>query len=211
MFTPDDHFSLGFNYRSLIDIDSEDGTATFTNFPNSTLVPSNGTQGFTATLPLPAEATVGMSYKINKWLFAFDYNRAFWSEYQSLDIQFANGTSSVNPRNYKDASTYRLGAQYEATDALTVRAGYYFDESPVQSGYFAPETPRNDSNGYTFGLSYNINDRFAIDASFVYLRFSEITESYDFYSDPGVPVNASFEGTYKSQVLIAGLGVSYNL
>ncbi|PQJ20372.1 MULTISPECIES: OmpP1/FadL family transporter [Nonlabens] len=212
LFTPTDNFSLGFNYRSLINIESTEGTATFSNFPNSTLVPSNGTQGFTATLPLPAEATVGLSYKLNdKWLFAFDYNRAFWSEYENLDIEFADGSSSINPRNYKDSSTYRLGAQYTATDKFVVRAGWYYDESPVQSGYFAPETPRNDSQGYTFGFTYQVSSKFAIDASLLYLRFKEINESYDFYSDPGVPVNAPFAGTYKSQAIIPGIGITYNM
>ena len=211
MFTPTENFSLGFNYRSLIDIESTEGTATFTNFPNSPLTPDNGTQGFNATLPLPAEATLGIAYTYKKWLFAFDYNRAFWSEYENLDIEFEDGSSSVNPRNYKDASTYRFGAQYTATNKLILRAGYYFDESPVQSGFFAPETPRNDSSGYTFGLSYNINSKFSIDASFLYLRFKEVNESYDFYSDPGVPVNAPFGGTYKSQALIPGLGITYNM
>ncbi|ALM21266.1 long-chain fatty acid transport protein [Nonlabens tegetincola] len=212
LFTPTDNFSLGFNYRSLINIESTEGTATFSNFPNSTLVPSNGTQGFTATLPLPAEATVGLSYKLNdKWLFAFDYNRAFWSEYENLDIEFADGSSSINPRNYKDSSTYRLGAQYTATDKFVVRAGWYYDESPVQSGYFAPETPRNDSQGYTFGFTYQVSSKFAIDASLLYLRFKEINESYDFYSDPGAPVNAPFAGTYKSQAIIPGIGITYNM
>ncbi|WP_206052092.1 OmpP1/FadL family transporter [Nonlabens xiamenensis] len=212
MFTPSDKFTLGFNYRSLIDIESEEGTATFSNFPNSSLTPDNGTTGFTATLPLPAEATLGISYKLSdKLLLAFDYNRAFWSEYNSLDIEFDNGIVSENPRNYKDSSTYRFGAQYQALDNLVVRAGYYFDESPVRSGYFAPETPRNDSNGYTFGLSYQISPKFAIDASVLYLRFKEITESYDFYFDTGSPVAAPFEGTYKSSALIAGLGLTYNM
>ncbi len=211
MFTPTENFKLGFNYRSLIDIESTEGTATFTNFSNSPLTPSNGTQGFEATLPLPAEATVGVSYKWDKFLFAFDYNRAFWSEYEALDIVFADGSESINPRNYKDASTYRFGVEYNATDKLDIRAGYYFDESPVQSGFFAPETPRNDSNGYTFGLSYNVSSKFSIDASLLYLRFKEINESYDFYSDPGVPVNAPFGGTYKSQALIPGIGVTYNM
>ncbi|MGB5981396.1 MAG: outer membrane protein transport protein [Nonlabens sp.] len=211
MFTPTDNFKLGFNYRSLIDIESTEGTATFTNFPNSSLTPSNGTQGFEATLPLPAEATLGFSYEYKKFLFAFDYNRAFWSEYEALDIVFADGSESINPRNYKDASTYRFGVQYTATDKLALRAGFYHDQSPVQSGYFAPETPRNDSNGYTFGLSYNISSKFSIDASLLYLRFEQINESYDFYADPGVPVNAPFGGTYKSQALIPGLGVTYNM
>lgn len=211
MFKPDDHFTFGFNYRSLINIDSTDGTATFTNFPNSSLTPDNGTTGFTATLPLPAELTVGFAYEWKKWLFAFDYNRAFWSEYESLDLVFENGSTSLNPRNYKDASTYRFGLQYVATDKLTLRAGYYFDESPVQSGFFAPETPRNDSSGYTFGVSYQVNSKLAIDASFLYLRFQEVNESYDFFTDPGASAPSVFGGTYKSQALIPGIGLTYSM
>ncbi len=213
MFTPTDKFSLGFNYRSLIDIESTEGTATFSNFPNSSLTPSNGQTGFTATLPLPAELTLGISYKLlnDKLLLAFDYNRALWSEYNSLDLEFSNGVTSINPRNYKDASTYRFGAQYAATDKLTVRAGYYFDESPVQSGYFAPETPRNDSDGYTFGLSYLVSPKLSIDGSLLFLQFKEVTESYDFYFDTGSPVAAPFEGSYKSSAFIAGLGLTYSM
>jgi long-chain fatty acid transport protein len=211
LFTPTDDLSIGANYRSLIDIESEDGEATFADFPNSPLTPDNGTQGFTATLPLPAELTVGFSYKFDKFLFAFDYNRAFWSEYENLNIEFEDGSMSINPRNYKDASTYRFGLQYTATDALTLRGGYYFDESPVQSGFFAPETPRNDSSGYTFGLSYNFSPRFSIDASFLYLRFKEVTESYDFYRDGDDAPFAPFSGTYKSRALIPGIGITYSM
>lgn len=210
MFTPNDRFTFGFNYRSLIDIESTDGEATFTNFPNSNLSPfQNGTSGFTATLPLPAELTVGVSYKWDKLLLAFDYNRAFWSEYESLDLVFENGFQSINPRNYKDASTYRFGAQYTATDKLVLRAGYYFDESPVTSGFFAPETPRGDSDNYTFGLSYQLNPKFAIDASFLYLKFKEITESYTGYTENGIP--APFAGAYKSRAFVAGLGITYSM
>jgi long-chain fatty acid transport protein len=211
MFTPTDNFSLGFNYKSLINVESTEGTATFSGFPDSALTPDNGTQGFAATLPLPAEATLGMAYTYKKWLFAFDYNRAFWSEYQALDILFEDGSESINPRNYKDASSYRFGAQYTATDKFVVRAGFYIDESPVQSGYFAPETPRNDSTGYTFGFSYQVTPKFSVDASILYLRFKEINESYDFYADPGGAPLAPFGGTYKSQALIPGLGVTYNM
>ena len=210
MFTPTDKLRVGFNYRSEIILNSEDGTATFSNFPNSPGVPANGEQGFTADLPLPAELTVGLSYEFcDKFTFAFDYNRAFWNVYESLDINFEDGNQSLNPREYKNASTYRFGLQYEATDKITLRGGYYFDESPVQSGYFAPETPRNDSHGYTGGLSFQVSDHFAIDASFLYLRFEETTESYDFYQENGQ--NVPFEGTYKSSAFAPGLGITYKL
>jgi long-chain fatty acid transport protein len=47
-----------------------------------------------------------------------------------LILFFENGSESINPRNYKDASAYRLGIQYTATNCVNMRAGYYFDESP---------------------------------------------------------------------------------
>ncbi|SDR70985.1 long-chain fatty acid transport protein [Gillisia sp. Hel1_33_143] len=210
MFSPTENLRVGFNYRSEILLEAEAGDATFENVPNSPLTPFSDTK-FDATLPMPAELTVGLSYEfMDKWLFAFDYNQTLWSVYNSLDIDFANATpDSTNPRNYKDSSNYRFGLQYEATDWITLRAGYYFDESPVQEGYFAPETPRNDSNNFTAGLSLNISDHFAIDAAFLYSRFKEVDASYDYYFENGVAV--PFSGTYKSSAFIPGLGITYKL
>ena len=161
---------------------------------------------------MPAEITAGISYKpSDKWLFAFDFNHTKWSVYESLDVKFANNpNASINPRKYKDASSYRFGAQYKATEKITVRGGYYFDESPVRDGYFAPETPRNDSTGYTGGLTYQLNSKFGIDLSFLYLHFDEIDNSYDHATDPTTgAAAASFGGTYKSTVFAPGIGVTY--
>ncbi|MGJ8667394.1 MAG: OmpP1/FadL family transporter [Patiriisocius sp.] len=217
MFNPTENLTLGMNYRSKIILEAEGGDATFENIPNSPLVPFPANDGtietqFNAALPLPAELTVGLSYEFcDKWLFAFDFNRQFWDVYESLDIQFADEgiADSNNARNYKNSSAYRFGLQYKATDAFTLRAGYYFDESPVQPGYFAPETPRNDSNGYTAGLTFNVGSRFQVDASFLYLHFKEVDASYDFYFENGQSV--PFEGTYKSSVFVPGLGITYQL
>lgn len=211
MYSPIDSLRIGVNYRSEINLEAKDGSADFQNVPNSPLTPYNDTT-FDASLPMPAELTVGVSYQLDeKWLFAFDYNRTFWDTYKSLDIDFAdpNIPDSKNPRNYKDASIYRFGLQYTANETFTLRAGYYFDQSPVQSGYFAPETPRNDSNNFTGGLSINLSDRVAIDASFLYSRFEEIDESYDYYQENGQ--NVPFEGTYKSSAFVPGLGVTIKI
>ena len=214
-----DKWKLGANYRSKIDVGVApgDGEAVFSNLPESVLAPiDNGTFDFTASLPLPAEWTLGVSFEPNeKWLFALDFNFAEWSAYESLDLEFLNpdgsvALESINPRNYRDAITVRMGAQHSITDKLDLRVGYYFDESPVQKGFFAPETPRNDSNGFTTGFSYNINEKVAIDASFLYLSFEEVNASYDFFLETdGTP--APFSGTYKSSAVSVGLGVSYKL
>ncbi|WP_031427062.1 OmpP1/FadL family transporter [Flavimarina sp. Hel_I_48] len=219
MFNFTDHFRIGAHYRSEIILDSKDGDATFANFPNNTgqplvvnpttVIPSNGTIGFNASLPMPAEMTVGLSYDKEKWAFNFDYSRTYWDVYNNLDILFSNGGEAINPRNYKNSSTYKFGVQYDANELISLRAGYYFDESPVQEGYFAPETPRNDADGFTAGVSFTVNSHLAIDASFLYLRFEEVDASYNFYSENGQ--NVPFGGTYKSSAFVPGIGVSYKL
>ena len=209
LYSPTEDFRIGVNYRSEITMNAEGGEADFENIPNTPMAPFSDTT-FDASLPLPAELTVGASYQMNeKWLFAFDFNRNFWGVYESLDIEFANGVVSENPRAYEDSNIWRFGLEYTATDKFTLRAGYYYDESPVQEGYFAPETPRNDSMGFTAGLSLDVTSSLAIDASFAYIRFSEIDASYDHYMENGQAV--AFGGTYKSSAFIPGLGITYKL
>ncbi|WP_193477825.1 OmpP1/FadL family transporter [Flavobacterium tibetense] len=212
MFNPSEKVRLGLNYRSEIIMEARNGDATFSDVPAIAQGTFSNTR-FNADLPLPAEVTTGLSVQVSeKLLLAFDYNYTLWSVYDALVVDFENSVpTSVNARNYKNASTYRLGAQYVATDKFTFRAGWYFDESPVQDGYFAPETPRNDSMGFTGGLTYQVNKKLGIDFSFLYLHFDEVNNSYDHYSDPtaGTGDILPFGGTYKSSVFSPGIGITY--
>ncbi|WP_445709849.1 OmpP1/FadL family transporter [Flavobacterium sp.] len=206
MINPVEGFRLGLNYRSEIIMEARDGDATFNNLPallqND---PRFNPTTFDADLPLPAELTAGLSVNVtDKWLVAFDYNYAMWSAYKALEVRFGNGQESINPRNYKNSSTYRFGTQYLANDKFTFRAGYYIDESPVQDGYFAPETPRNESMGFTGGLTYQFSEKLGVDLSFLYLHLDQVDNSYDHFSD-----GSSFGGTYKSSVFSPGLGITY--
>jgi|TARA_B110000503_G_scaffold137532_1_gene221899 long-chain fatty acid transport protein len=210
MFNPSDKLTLGFNYRSEITMEARDGSAVYADVPAfASTNPLFQDSTFDADLPLPAEITAGFSYKVtDKLLIAVDYNYAKWSAYKELKVVIANGTTSVNARNYKNSASYRVGAQYEATKKVTLRAGWYIDESPVQNGYFAPETPRNDGMGFTGGFTYQLNPKFGIDASLLYLHFDEISNSYDYYSESGTIL--PFSGTYKSSVFSPGVGISYS-
>lgn len=213
MFNPCKEIRLGVNYRSEIMMKARGGSATFHDVP-AALQGNLANTTFGANLPLPAELTAGLSVNLTKkWMVAFDVNRTMWSSYESLNVVFdSNGNTSVNPRNYKDASTIRFGTQYKANDKFVFRAGWYKDHSPVQAGYFAPETPRNDSMGFTGGLTYQITKKLGVDASFLYLHFDEIDASYDHYDDPldGNNNQLSFGGTYKSVVFSPGIGLTYS-
>jgi len=218
-YKPIDGLTMGATYRSEMNMKPDDGKAKFENLPSSPLFDFKDTT-FSAEMPLPAELLIGVAYEFDKWTLAFDYNYAFWDAYKSLDIEFnyegvgAEVPKSINPRNYKNSSSYRFGAQYQVNDKIALRAGYYFDETPVQSGYFAPETPRADSNNFTIGGGFNITESLRVDVAFLYIHFKEIEESYDHYREPGVTPDKTavpFGGQWKTSGFVPSFGLTYRL
>lgn len=194
--------SLGLTYRSRVDVELEEGDANFSVHPALADRLPNTT--FDATLPLPSTITFGIGYQINeKWLVSIEESFVQWSAYESLDFDFANETTpdSENPRNYEDAIIVRVGVQYTASEKLDLRAGFYFDESPIQDEFLSPETPNTDNYGMTLGASYKPTERLGIDASFLYIIGSERTSTYQ-------PNN--FGGKYASRTFIPGIGINYN-
>jgi long-chain fatty acid transport protein len=199
--------SLGISFRSKVTVEARDEDADFDDVP--TALQSTFTDGdFDADLPLPAELTLGIAYKYSDRLtLAFDINRTFWGTYDELVIEFDNGITSENPRNYEDSNIYRLGMQYRYNDKWTLRGGVYYDETPVQDGYFAPETPRSDAIGYTTGVTYHYSKNLEIDVALLILTFDDEDNSYDHYEEGGVTI--PFGGTYDSAATSIGFGLSY--
>ncbi len=208
-FRPSKRVSIGMNYRSKIILDSKYGKAEFENVPGF-LANKLKTSGFSAKLPMPAELGIGISIKpIDKLLLAFDYNRTYWSIYEQLVINFANDDlpPSIADKYYKNTNTYRIGAAYQVTNKIAVRAGYYYDESPLTEGHFSPETPSLDSNNYTFGIGYQMN-KLAVDFSLLYVDGKERTD-YTMVRGEGSPYK--FGGTYISNAIIPGIGLTYKI
>ncbi len=198
--------SIGIDYRSRVDMALDEADASFT-------VPASLSANFPAenktkvSLPLPANLDVGASFEVNKKLTAgFSLNYVFWEVYDSLIFDFQTNTPALadsrNPRAYENRLIVRVGAQYDLSEKLTVRAGGYYDPSPVNHDYFNPETPSLDITAFSCGLSYRPFERLSFDASFLYLMGSEMHMQYQ-------PDN--FGGTYKTRIYIPGIGVSYEI
>jgi len=212
LLKPSAPLAVGVNYRSRSDLKAKGETAHFNNIQNSLETTYPAETAFDAKLVLPAELTVGVAYDLNKiTTMAVDINRTFWSAYKNLNIEFETGLTSYNPRNYEDANVYRIGIQHKLNGNLTVRAGAYYDNSPIQEGYYAPETPRNDSKGLTAGASFKMSKNLDFDVSFLYLMFNEFSGSYDYVdhkSETTTP-DTSFGGDYISTVTAWGFGLNY--
>ncbi len=204
MFQASDRFAIGLGYRSRITLKARGEKAMFSDIPRllRTVYPDTT---FDADLILPAELALGVSWMISSsTTLAIDYNRTYWGDYKALDIQFHNGAGeSRNPRNWQDSDIYRIGVQHRLGNTWTLRAGIYLDKTPIQDGYFAPETPRNDATGYTLGASLKVNDQMDIDMSFLYITSKEFNASYDHHPD------GPFGGLYKSSATSIGLGFNY--
>ena len=202
-FKATEKLSLGLTYRSQVDIELENGDIDFTVDP--ALASSFPDGKFAATLPLPATTTLGLAYRVSdKLLLSVEGSFVEWSAYKSLDFDFENNTASLedskNPRNYDDAIILRVGGEYLVKEGFALRAGFYYDESPITDEYFNPETPNSDNLGFTAGFSYAITANLGIDASFLYIAGLERESTYK---------PANFGGKYKGAVVIPGIGLNY--
>ncbi|MEJ8758397.1 outer membrane protein transport protein [Pontibacter sp. H259] len=205
-FQPTAKLSLGLNYRSQVDMEVEDGTAEF-DVPASVRARFPESTSFGAELPLPSTLTLGIGFNPSEKLtLAVDISRVGWSAYEKLRFDYGapvNGSNfTENARNYDDAYIYRIGGEYKVTDALALRAGAYYDETPVQDGYLTPETPDADSRGLSAGIGYSINENISLDASFLYINKKERTDPSN--------LSGGIGGTYKSIAYIPGLAINYN-
>ena len=203
-FKPIEALSIGVDYRSEIIMEMEGGDAVFT-VPASLSTTISKNNKFSASLPMPGNLDVGISYNITEdFMVAAEINYVFWSVYDSLNFTFEeNGEllNSNNPRLYENVMIIRLGGQYILNDKFTVRVGGYYDPSPTNENYFTPETVSLNTTAFTCGFTYKPMKNLCIDVSYLHTLGAETDNSYD----PG-----NFAGTYKTQASIPGIGISYN-
>ena len=223
VYRPVEQVNIGLAYRSQVDAEVKDGTATFSNIPSlsgpvgaavSASFPNlnNGTSstGFTSSLPLPAVLTFGVSWlPTENFTLNLDARYTFWSAYKELAFTFkdavAGSTLSASPRNYKDRIVIGVGAEYKIKD-LSLRAGGYFDPTPVPDGHLTAETPDANTTYLSGGLGYKIG-KVNIDASVLYVDKSKRTNTNVALDNRGAPVGPM--GDFKTKAIVGSLGVSF--
>jgi len=194
-------FSVGVDFRTPIKMKIDEGDAEFKvppaisdSFPKTT---------FSSEILLPLAANIGFGYHVNdQWTVALDVNYTGWFSYDTLRFDYAFNSEQLEdtelPREYKGSFTFRAGAQYDVVKKLSLRAGAYFDMTPVQDGFVSPESPDANRFGLTAGLSFMPSEKVGIDASFIYVRSIERSDGSD---------EAGFYGSYNIVVVVPSIGV----
>lgn len=180
---------------------------------------------FAASMPCPYVLTFGLSYKpISRLLLAFDAQLNGWSTYRQLDIAF-DGLPQFDQhltKDYKNAWTYHIGAEYELTNRFDLRAGLMVDTSPCNKEYYNPETPGTTKIEPSVGLSFRPIPQLSIDAAFMYIHGCRVNNAVGRYEDfiaksyPaleqyfGISPDGTFTADYKVKAIIPAIGISYS-
>lgn len=227
MYDVCDKVTLGLSYRSRIKMKVKEGEARL-DYASSKIeqllallkektdgkiqIPPLNEGTFKAELPLPSNLTLGVSYRpTDRWELALDLQYVGWKAYDSLNVVFTpnvlNGYTIKAEKNYKNTVIARVGAQYKTTERLDLRAGVYFDQSPIRSDNYNPETPGMNKLGMSVGLTFAPVSRLQIDFAFLYIQGFSRDGSYTQKSFMGG--EEVFSGKYSSNALTASLGLAY--
>lgn len=192
---------------------------------------------FDASMPCPYVLTFGVAWKpIPKLLLAFDAQLNGWNTYKTLDITFDNLPPAADgisfdqhlEKNYSNAMTYHIGAEYALTHRLDLRAGMMIDTTPCNADFYNPETPGATKLEPSVGLSFRPIKGLSVDVAFMYVhgfRKSGTGQYDDFIAPiynaavnaaglsgklPPLPMTGEFTADYKVHALIPAIGLSYS-
>ncbi len=131
---------------------------------------------------IPSHYAAGVAFRPLAILtLAFDYMRINYSEVKSVGNPSTNqaqlGTAGGPGFGWKDINVYKLGVAWQATPALTARAGYNRSDNPITSRdvSFNILAPGVITSHYTAGLTFAINPTSEVTAAFMYAPENSVT------------------------------------
>lgn len=163
--TPWKGTQIGLGWRSGIDQEVS-GTTRFGPFTSTN---SKGTLNLPNRVNLSVRQTVTEKLDI---LASIEWQN--WGRIGNAALSNpANAALAVLPFGYRDGWMFALGAEYKATQALTLRAGMAYEISPVSDAVRRFSLPDNDRLWLSAGLTYDWSNRISVNASYSYLHIKK--------------------------------------
>jgi long-chain fatty acid transport protein len=192
LYEVDDDWNIGFSYKSQVWQQRWDYNATY----------ANGTPrqiGIQATLP--EIFSWGVAYKgIENALIALDLRYMDYAGTQLFGQKVINGGLGWN-----SVFAVALGAQYEVTEKLTLRAGYLFNTNPIPAvgTLFNVQAPAITEHTLSLGASYAIKENMLFSLAWIHGFDNSIQGPI--LQIPG----ASIKYTTQTDTIFAGVNVSF--
>jgi long-chain fatty acid transport protein len=173
LFTLAPQTKLGIAYRSRIKYNTEGD--------NSIVGPlAAGSSNASADITLPDSLTVSVSQGIgDQWELLADLSWTNWSTIQQVDIMRTSGARTGTLAQSLDAyfdDTWRvaLGANYKLNEAVKLRFGLAYDQTPVPSAqYRLTSLPDNNRTWFSTGVQWKPAKNMALDFGLAYLYMKD--------------------------------------
>ncbi len=148
-------YTLSFTARSPVKI-KYDGTANFyTPALFKALVPQLRDTNASTTITLPWQMTAGFAKNIGALTLETDVTYVGWSDIDHYTAHFSDGRPPVTYlKDWHDAFTFAIGANYRWSKSLETQLGYAYDMSAVPRRTLTPDLPDADKHILTGGIGY---------------------------------------------------------
>lgn len=215
IFQLSDATRLGVAYRSQVHQKLK-GDVNFSNVPAPLAAnPAFGNGTISAKLTTPDSLSASLFHHLNdEWDLMGDLTWTNWSKFENLTIVRTSGTLSGQnlnsvPENWDDTIRASVGASYRYSDALKIRLGFAYDESPVPSKFRTPRIPDSDRYWLSLGGSYKLSEASSLDFGYAHLFVQD--SSVNKVTDTSTAVlRDTVKGDYESQVNILSVQYTHN-
>ncbi len=199
IWQPLDTTSLGVSYRSSIKLNLKgDATGTGAAFGGGTV-----TEKAKLDINLPETLEFSATHKLDdRWTVMAGATWTRWSRFDKLVVSSDEGSGPVSDplpgspapgvityvqENWKNTWSLAIGGSYKYNDQLTLKAGYAFDQTPVQDAYRTARIPDGNRNWLTVGAKYELGNDWTVDAAYGYMFASKVKIDEGSYNDDGTP------------------------
>jgi len=170
---PTPELNLSATFRSKVDLDLEGTAELATSFGPDMY---HGDAG--ASVPQPAVFSLAGAYTFfDQLTVELEYERTFWSSYESLDFTYP--APLTNPilnmafdqpkiKNWDDSDTYRIGISYDMKNSFILMAGFAYDKTPIPESTLNFELPDSDAYIYSVGVRYTANEHLEVGIAYLY-------------------------------------------
>jgi long-chain fatty acid transport protein len=196
-----DDWQFGFNYKS------RGWFETFELYGHDEL---GFPRTLTADIDIPESYLFGVAYKgIERLLLAADIR---YVDNDAVDVFGKSGfkaDGSLSGLGWRSVVAVALGAAYDATEKMTLRAGFYAGESPIADGQaaFNVSAPVYYNYLYSCGFSYKFTK--AITLHTAYYHAPEATVRGPFQTPTGPVAGTFVENRVSSNAILIGAQVKF--
>lgn len=217
IWQPLDTTSVGVSYRSSVK---------HTLKGDASISVADLTEKAKLDITLPEQLEFSLTHQLdNKWAVMAGATWTRWSRFEELKIesdQGGNGPISGNPltgpntdvltyvpENWKNSWAFAVGTSYKYNDQLTLKAGYAFDQTPVQDEFRTARIPDGDRNWLTMGAKYELGGDWTVDAAYGYMFGSKVKIDEENYNSGGMPDGTfTLEGEYDNSAHVFSASVT---